>query len=499
MRLDLVDGQAHRVPLMRPACQDGVIASWGMLYWGPWMCDCNHSLVGMIGVAPAGDFDFTQTAKATKRLQRADNFQQVEPLDSDDADWPGYRKSITREASSPAVLSERVRRRWEFDPATGVEPTAPVAAGDLVFWSGRDGIVYAVRASSGELAWTARTGGAVRFPPEVWNGRVYVGSCDGCVYCLEAKTGRQLWRFDAAPVQRKIAVHGSLMSNWPVGGGVLVSDGVVYAAAGLTSYDGTHVYALNAITGEIRWQNNSSSRLAGKDQVTGVSVQGHLLLYDGKLYLAGGNVVSPAIYDIADGRCLNALENAWWKRPKDATEQFPSRPEKSMFQRSPRGRELFLVDGEVQVFDDLLYSPPEYGRSRYFGGRFLQASSPDAVIRATTDRIVRLAGESSADGKPLGVWQVDSFREAAALALCGNAVLVIGELARDSLPQQDRVSEDNEPRRQYAAAMLRLDDGRQLWSEPLPAAPVSWGLAVTRSGTVIIALRDGRVIAVSGN
>ena len=32
---------AGRIPLMRPACQDGVLVAGGQLFWGPWMCDCN--------------------------------------------------------------------------------------------------------------------------------------------------------------------------------------------------------------------------------------------------------------------------------------------------------------------------------------------------------------------------------------------------------------------------------------------------------------------------
>ena len=69
--------------------------------------------------------------------------------------------------------------------------------------------------------------------------------------------------FRAAPLERKIPVYGSLSSTWPVGGGVLVEDGVAYAAAGMANYDGTHVYALDAATGKIRWQNNTSGGTAG--------------------------------------------------------------------------------------------------------------------------------------------------------------------------------------------------------------------------------------------
>jgi outer membrane protein assembly factor BamB len=58
------------------------------------------------------------------------------------------------------------------------------------------------------------------------------GLADGFVYATEAATGRPLWRFRAAPAERKIPVYGSLSSTWPVAGGVLVEKGVAYAAAG---------------------------------------------------------------------------------------------------------------------------------------------------------------------------------------------------------------------------------------------------------------------------
>ena len=44
---------------------------------------------------------------------------------------------------------------------------------------------------------------------------------------------------------------------------MLAADGVIYAAAGIASYDGTHVYALDAVTGNLRWQNHTSGRLIG--------------------------------------------------------------------------------------------------------------------------------------------------------------------------------------------------------------------------------------------
>ena len=41
---------------------------------------------------------------------------------------------------------------------------------------------------------------------------------------------------------------------------------------------------------------------------------------------------------------------------------------------------------------------------------------------------------------------------------------------------------------------LDIEDGGMLWSQPLPSAPVAWGLAVDRNGRVIVALEDGKVL-----
>lgn len=487
MRLDVTGNSPRRIALMRPACQDGVIIAGGQLYWGPWMCDCNHSLIGMISLAPSGEFDFEQQATDDDCLTTFSDTT-TPAAKAESGDWLAYRGNSQRTSASTSTIASSSSTRWKFESQSGGEPTAPVIIGDRAYWSGLDGVVHAVNTTNGQAIWEAYTGGAVRFPPEYWNGRVYVGSGDGYVYCLDAATGNILWKFRAAPVDRKIAVHGRLLSNWPVGGGVLVHEGVVYAAAGITSYDGTHVYALDATTGKLVWQNNRSSRLVGDDGVTGVSVQGHLLMHENRLYLAGGNVVSPAVYDPTDGRCLNELKNEWWEGEAPSGERFPSGADSNMFNRSPRGRELFVVNGVVKVFDQLLYSPPLYGPSRYFGGHFLQAGEGDAVVRGTTNRIVQLSQETTAEGDPIGVWQSALFRDPTAMAVCANAVVVGGEMAHTEgePPQQPR----------FAVSALNRRDGTVIWTELLESSPVPWGLAIDRRGNTLVTLVNGTAVFV---
>jgi hypothetical protein len=103
-------------------------------------------------------------------------------------------------------------------------------------------------------------GGRIDSPPTVQNGLVLFGSADGRVYCLRADDGAMVWRFLAAPYDRRIASFDQVESAWPVHGSVLVRDGVAYAAAGRSTYldGGVRLYGLDPLTGRILHQGNLS-------------------------------------------------------------------------------------------------------------------------------------------------------------------------------------------------------------------------------------------------
>ena len=104
-------------------------------------------------------------------------------------------------------------------------------------------------ADSGEQVWQFTTGGRVDSPPTIHNGMVLFGSADGRVYCLRAADGALVWRFLAAPADRRLMSFGQLESVWPVTGSVLVRDGVLYCTAGRSSYldGGMHLYRLDPV------------------------------------------------------------------------------------------------------------------------------------------------------------------------------------------------------------------------------------------------------------
>ena len=485
VRFDLAGNTRRWISPMRPSCHDGVTIANGLLYWWPWVCDCQLQLHGVVCLGPAGDFDFTPPVDASQRLERGPGtLAKTAKLPESPADWPTFRANNKATAVSKATVPRAVTRGWSFKPAsaTGSRPTAPVAVGGMVFVSGSDGIVRAIDAATGAAKWTAYTGGAVQFPPTVWRSRVLVGSGDGWVYAFEAQTGWLIWRFRAAPAERKIPVYGTLLSTWPVGSGVLVDDdGTAYVAAGIVNYDGTYLYALDAATGELKWENDTSGHL-DPDAHTGVSVQGHLLLDKDKLYLAGGTAVSPAVYDASNGKCLNDPEQL-----------------RQCASIAPRGWELSLIGDHVVAVGKPLYTDPKYPvyDDTVFRKMFHAATGDRDIVwldnskimcfksidRQTLSNCVRKSrepnyrvktwGEFKIPDKPL--WERDC-KGSVAMAVSNNAVLVAD-----------------------SSQLLALDlqDGKPLWTQPLPAAPIPWGLAVDRDGRVVVSLENGGIVCLA--
>lgn len=500
-RYDRASGEISFNGAFRPACNDGMIAANGMLYAGPWPCDCNLAMLGRIGLCSAGDFQFEHKATDADRLEVfVDDPNAVKPLAVCDKDWPTYRANNEHSASTKAAVPGKVLRIWEYKPDRQFNSTAATAAGGLIFIAGDDGCVRAIDAASGTLKWSFVTAGPVRQPPTIWKGRAYVGSGDGYIYALEAATGKRLWRFRASPVERRIMMYGSLCSTWPVNTGILVEDGVAYAAAGLIDYDGTYVYALDAVTGKLKWQNISSGHLDAKLR-KGVSAQGMLTVANGRLWMPGGNVVSPACYDLETGRYLG-------------------RTELNGAPQSNRGEEIGVLNANHVIHGGRLqYSSGEnvvnsgrftavtigddgqIGRSlNLCNGRIPPSWNEDRVVMVKgrntlpvscgTDRVEEFLAKGDRKAQIAQLWQADGLGEGdtVSMVLASNAMLTVsGETRPGRLATRWQLSATD------------LERGTSLWRQNVPLAARVGGLLVDHAGRVIVVADNGHLFCYGGN
>ncbi len=180
-----------------------------------------------------------------------------QPLQS--ADWPMWRHDSQRSGASPdAALSVELQLQWSRDlgpqqPAWPEDPRLlfdasyePVVLGQTMFvGSARTDSVTAIDTRTGDQKWQFFAEGPIRFAPVAWKDRIYFGADDGCLYCLEAKTGKLIWKHDATPDARKVIGNSRMISVWPVRGGPVLTGGKLYFIAGMWPFEGVFLNSVD--------------------------------------------------------------------------------------------------------------------------------------------------------------------------------------------------------------------------------------------------------------
>ncbi|NOX55747.1 MAG: PQQ-binding-like beta-propeller repeat protein, partial [Planctomycetes bacterium] len=314
--IDLKTGKPIPNHWTRGTCQYGVIPCNGLLYVPPHSCACFYrsKLGGFNCFAPRRASALVPAKpRLDERLQRGPAYAQMAQSDGprgergqhradsrhgdptlttsgreseargsslnperstfglSSADWPTYRHDPARTGATSARVSAELQPGWKR--AIGGRLSSLVAAEGKVFVAQVDaGTVHALDAATGEPLWSFVAGGRIDSPPTVWSGRVVFGSADGWVYCLRDSDGALAWRFRAAPKDQRIVSYGQVESLWPVSGSVLVHEGVVYCAAGRSSYleGGIRLCRLDARTGRLL----SETVLDDRDPETGYQKRG---------------------------------------------------------------------------------------------------------------------------------------------------------------------------------------------------------------------------------
>lgn len=175
--------------------------------------------------------------------------------------------------------------KWKFKTAGAIH-SSPSLLNNILYFGSFDGHYYAINALTGTLVWKFRTGGehwlgemgmwgmkpSTQYMEDLWDfylsspvvyegpktKSVLFGSSDGHIYCVQAKTGKLIWKFKTAG---------------PVHSTAVIDQNKIY----IGSWDAT-LYALNITTGKEVW------RFATGTQTGFKGIQSTVAVDDGKVY-----------------------------------------------------------------------------------------------------------------------------------------------------------------------------------------------------------------------
>ena len=182
--------------------------------------------------------------------------------DSEPGNWLAHGRTYSEQRFSPldkinAGNVKNLGLAWSYDTDTvrGLE-ASPIVVDGVMFTTGSWSVVYALDAKTGEELW--------KFDPEVpgewgrkaccdvvnrgvavWKGRVYVGTLDGRLIALDAKTGRPVWDISTIDRTKPYTITGAPRI---IKGKVIIGNGG--AELGTRGY----ITAYDADTGRQLWR-----------------------------------------------------------------------------------------------------------------------------------------------------------------------------------------------------------------------------------------------------
>ena len=189
--------------------------------------------------------------------------------------WPLWRNNPQNNGDGKAGPKE-LNLRWKFTTKGGVIST-PIAVKGRIYVGSQDKNIYCLDASDGRKIWSFMTEARIKSSPAVVNNKLYLGPDDGTIYCLDALNGSLLWKTQAG---------GYIEAHFKAVTGIRSSPIILNDKLYVGSLD-TNLYCLNANSGDIEWTFKTLGYITSTPAVS-----------EGYVYVTSQEPSSGALYKI---------------------------------------------------------------------------------------------------------------------------------------------------------------------------------------------------------
>ncbi len=108
--------------------------------------------------------------------------------------WPMFRGQPGLTGISPATLPNSLSLLWTYKSGGPIKSSPSIVAGKI-FVGSDDKLLHCIDLKTGQKSWTFPTQGEIESSPLLIDGVVYFGSSDGLLYAVDATKGQQVWNY----------------------------------------------------------------------------------------------------------------------------------------------------------------------------------------------------------------------------------------------------------------------------------------------------------------
>ena len=174
---------------------------------------------------------------------------------------------------------------WNFEAGDYIDYSSCAVVGGKVYFGSRDFKVYCLDASTGTRQWEFSTNGRISCSPLVFDSRLFIGSSDNSMYCLRTSDGLKLWQ----------RTTGGKIKSSPA---VSPDKTAIYFG----SWD-KRLYALDPGNGNIRWTFVTGSQIQSSPAV---AVNGTIYFGSDDFYVYALNPAGSLKWKVMTDGCVSS-------------------------------------------------------------------------------------------------------------------------------------------------------------------------------------------------